>query len=155
MKKQIIYIAFITLFSFQLQAQDKKEALKDLFEVMQVEKMVSQITESIIPAMQQQAQANFKNKEDKAKFDEFMKYMIEETKTLSMNLVTKEMPIIYEKHFSYEDIINLTNFYKTPTGQNLLDKTPIISKESMQVMMSKYMPEFQNKIMVKLKELKK
>lgn len=155
MKKQIIYIVFITLFSFQLQAQEKKEAIKNLFEIMQIEKMTAQITESIVPAMQQQMQRAFKMKEDKAKFDDFMTYMIEQTKTLSLNLVTIEMPIIYEKHFSYEDIINLTEFYKTPTGQKLIDKTPVISKESMQIMMTKYMPEFQNKIQKKLKELKK
>lgn len=42
--------------------------------------MTSQITESIIPVTQQQVKGTFK-KEDKAKFDEFLKYLLEETKT--------------------------------------------------------------------------
>lgn len=36
--KKIIHITFITVFYFQIQAQDKKETLKELFEVMQIEK---------------------------------------------------------------------------------------------------------------------
>lgn len=155
MKKQIIYILFITLFSFQIQAQDKKEALKELFKVIQVEKMTSAMMDNMIPVLKQQAQNSFKSEEDKAKFDEFMGVVLKETKNLSIKLATVEMPLIYEKHFSYEDIINLTEFYKTPTGQKLLDKTPAVSQEIIQVMMSKYMPEFQQKIQEKLKELKK
>lgn len=153
--KKFIYITFITLFSFQIQAQDKKEALKELFEVMQIEKMTSQMMDNMIPMLQQQAQSSLKKEEDKAKFEEYMKYVMDETKTLCLNLIKNDMPLIYEKHFSYEDIINLTNFYKTPTGQRLLEKTPDVGKETMQIMMTKHIPEFQQKIQAKLKELKK
>jgi uncharacterized protein len=39
--------------------------------------------------------------------------------------------VVYAKNFSIEDIHALNDFYKTPTGQRLLQKLPTISQEMM------------------------
>src|SRR4029077_7042822 len=39
--------------------------------------------------------------------------------------------VVYAKNFSIEDIHALNDFYKTPTGQILLQKLPTISQEMM------------------------
>lgn len=154
MKRTIIYIVLITLFTLQTQAQDKKAALEELFKVMQVEKMTSKMMDNIIPVLKQQAQQSFKTEKDKVNFSTYIKFIHKETKALSIKLATEEMPLIYKKHFTLEDIKYLTNFYKSTTGQKLLEKTPEISKELVQSMMTKYMPEFQSKMKTKLQELK-
>ena len=155
MKKKIIYIVLFTCISLQIQAQDKKEAIKELFKVMKVEKMTSKMMDNILPIMTQQIPNKVKNEEDKAKHKASMDNLLEELKIMSTKMNEIELPLIYEKHFTYEDIINLTNFYKTPSGQKYLAKTPEIGKESMQIMMSKYMPELQKKIKAHFKEFKK
>jgi uncharacterized protein len=39
--------------------------------------------------------------------------------------------VVYAKNFSIEDLHALNDFYKTPTGQRLLQKLPTISQEMM------------------------
>lgn len=155
MKKQIIYIALFTLIAFNANAQDKKEAIKELFEVMQVEKMTSKILDNMLPTLQQQGTQIFKDEKTQVKYNKYMEFMMVEAKKMTLSLANDEMPAIYEKHFTYNEIKDLTNFYKTPTGKKMLDKTPEITKELMERMMKKQMPEFQQKIMTKIKELKK
>jgi len=41
--------------------------------------------------------------------------------------------IVYARNFSTEDLIALGAFYKTPTGQRLLQKLPTVSQEIMLV----------------------
>lgn len=40
--------------------------------------------------------------------------------------------VIYDKHFTHEDIKGLIAFYETPLGRKITDKLPLISQESMQ-----------------------
>ncbi|MGY6648185.1 DUF2059 domain-containing protein [Wenyingzhuangia sp. IMCC45574] len=155
MKKQIILITIITLFTFKANAQDKSEAIKELFEVMQIEKMTSKILDNMLPAMQQQGKQLFKDEKKQDKYNTYMQFVMEEAKKTTVSLAKDDMPAIYAKHFSVEEIKDLTNFYKTATGKKMLEKTPEITKDMMQIMMQKQMPQFQQKIMTKIQELKK
>lgn len=38
--------------------------------------------------------------------------------------------IVYAKNFSADDLRNMTEFYKTPTGQRVLQKLPSVTQES-------------------------
>jgi hypothetical protein len=40
---------------------------------------------------------------------------------------------IYDKHFTEPEIDELTKFYRTPIGKKMIEMTPVISDESMQV----------------------
>jgi hypothetical protein len=40
---------------------------------------------------------------------------------------------VYDKHFTHTEIQGLIEFYKSPLGKKLLEKQPIIMKESYQV----------------------
>jgi hypothetical protein len=40
---------------------------------------------------------------------------------------------IYDKHFTEAEIDDLTKFYRTPTGKKMIEMTPTITDESMQV----------------------
>jgi hypothetical protein len=56
-------------------------------------------------------------------WDEFMKDVKPET------LIELIIPI-YAKHFTDEDVIQLTDFYRTPLGKKVIEKMPLISQES-------------------------
>ena len=44
-----------------------------------------------------------------------------------------EMAPVYQKHLTLEDLKAITEFYKTPAGKKLAEKTPLITQESMKV----------------------
>jgi uncharacterized protein len=47
-------------------------------------------------------------------------------------LITLVIPI-YQKNFTEEDLLETIAFYKSPVGQRLITKLPIVSQESFQV----------------------
>jgi hypothetical protein len=44
-----------------------------------------------------------------------------------------EMATIYARNFTPDEIRDLTVFYRSPTGQRLIDKMPIVAKDSLEV----------------------
>ena len=38
---------------------------------------------------------------------------------------------IYQRHFSQEEVLAMTEFYQTPLGQSVLEKLPVVMQESM------------------------
>ena len=48
-----------------------------------------------------------------------------------MSELSDAAAIIYARNFSTEDLIALNAFYKTPLGQRLLQKLPIVTQETM------------------------
>ncbi len=47
--------------------------------------------------------------------------------------LTKQMVPIYKKHFTQKDVKELITFYETPIGKKLTTKTPLITKDAMQI----------------------
>lgn len=135
-------------------AQDKAEDLKKLFSLMQSEKMIDGMMNNMIPALTQQAKAQINSEEEKEKFEEFMNFVIEEAKTLSKTLIDVEMVQIYDKHFSHQEIKDMIDFYESPTGKKMIEKTPELTAEMMTSMMNKHMPVFQQRIEKKLESMK-
>ena len=61
----------------------------------------------------------------------------------------KKMVDLYNKHFNEEEILEMTEFYRTPLGQKTLAAMPSIAADSMAVAMpaiQKEMPAFQQKV---------
>ena len=68
---------------------------------------------------------------------------------IDFDALIEEMTIsIYDKHFTLEEIKDVTAFYKSTTGQKLLKTTPAIFADTMQTMAEKIYP----KIMEVVKE---
>lgn len=53
-------------------------------------------------------------------------------KSSMMDLLDEMVPV-YQRHMSLEDLKAITEFYKTPAGKKLAEKTPLITQESMKV----------------------
>jgi uncharacterized protein len=153
--KKILLTSIITLsFVMTSNAQDKATDLKTLFKLMNSEKMMDGMMAGIVPIIKQSASAKIKGNDSKEKFDKYMDFMTDQMKELSTNILNVELPLIYKKYFTHEDIKYLIQFYQSPTGKKMLEKTPEISKELMSSMMTKYIPDFQEKMTKKLEESK-
>jgi len=66
--------------------------------------------------------------------ESFLKEFFEEIKNKSLKDYLELGTPIYMKYLSNEDLINLINFYKTPSGKKLAKHTPKISEELSVVM---------------------
>jgi hypothetical protein len=53
--------------------------------------------------------------------------------TANVTALADEMAAVYAKNFSAAELRDLITFYKTPTGQKLLDRTPAITQQSLAV----------------------
>ena len=49
----------------------------------------------------------------------------------------------FSKHFTIEEIKEITAFYETPTGQKFISTTPTVMQESATIMNEKYAPQLQ------------
>ncbi|MDR1585656.1 MAG: DUF2059 domain-containing protein [Prevotellaceae bacterium] len=121
---------------------------------MQSEKMIDNMMDGIIPAMKQQAGTQIQGTDAKQKLDQYMDFVMSETKNLSKKIINEEMPAIYDKFFTHEDIKDLIKFYESPTGKKMLEKTPEITANLMNSMMVKYLPDFQQKVTEKMNDFK-
>ena len=152
MKNIFTLLMFLTL---TVNAQAPKEKVLELIDVMQADKMISQMMDQMIPMMQQQMKSNLKTEEEKQKLEQVNAIILEETKIFTNNIINGSMVDIYAKYFSIKDIDYMIKFYKSKTGSKLLELTPIITKELMEKMMQNEMPKFQVKIKNRIEALKK
>ncbi|MGY5355075.1 DUF2059 domain-containing protein [Wenyingzhuangia sp. IMCC45467] len=150
MKKIFTFLLFVTL---TINAQAPKEKVLELINVMQADKMISQMMDQMIPMMQQQIKSNLKTEEEKQKLEKVNGIVLEESKIFTSNIVNGSMVDIYAKYFNEKDINYMISFYKSETGSKLLELTPTITKELMEKMMQNEMPKFQEKIKKRIEEL--
>lgn len=152
MKK--IFSVFLFL-SLTLNAQVSKEKVIELINVMQADKMIDQMMDQMVPMMQKQLEASLKTEEQKKKIEKINTIVIEESKSFTNSLINGPMVDIYAKYFNEKDINYMIQFYKSETGNKLLELTPTITKELMERMMKNEMPKFQEKVKARIDELKK
>ncbi len=152
--KKLLFLSILTItLSVSSIAQDKATDLKKLFSLMDTEKMIDGMMDNMVTVFKQQANEQFQG-DDSAKTDKYFEFVVEETKVMSKKLVNEDMVNIYDKHFTHEEVKDLIKFFESSTGKKMLDKTPEITMDLMNIIMSKHMPEFQEKLEKKLEELK-
>jgi len=69
-------------------------------------------------------------------------------------MINEDMVAIYDKNFAENEIKDFINFYKSPSGQKLVNTQPEIQKEIMTVFIQKYLPEIQKATKAKMEEMK-
>ncbi|MBK8392103.1 MAG: DUF2059 domain-containing protein [Saprospiraceae bacterium] len=153
MKKLLILTILTLTCSVTSFAQDKATDLKKLFSLMDTEKMIDGMMDNMVTVFKQQANEQFQGA-DASKTDKYFEFVVQETKVMSKKLVNEDMVNIYDKHFTQDEVKDLIKFFESSTGKKMLDKTPQITMDLMNVIMEKHMPEFQEKLEKKLEELK-
>ena len=152
MKKGFLVIAICILVISNGFAQTKQESIKQLFHLMKTDSITEKMFTSILSPMINQMQ--LKDSVSQANFKEKMNTMMQIMKNISTKMLNEDMIILYDKYFTQDEIFDFINFYKTPSGQKLINSTPEMTKEIMNIMMQKYMPEIKKAMMVKIEEKK-
>ncbi len=154
MKNLILFGFLMLITSFNLSAQNKKEKITQLFAVMRTDIMINSMVDNMSTMFKQQS-IEFMSTQNDSVYTVYMAYVMEETNAFTRKLINEDMVEIYDKYFNIEDIQKFIDFYNTPEAQKLLDVTPNIQQDIMKSVMSKYLPELQEKFKSKLEELMK
>jgi hypothetical protein len=133
-------------------AQDKAADIRELFKLMQTEKMIDNTTGHLSEAIRQEVKGKIN---DEAKFNEYMTFVMEESRAVSKKMVYTDLVQIYDQQFTHQEIKDYIRFYKTPAGQKMVTLMPSIQNELMQRLSQNHMPELQEKFKDKLAELSK
>ena len=109
-----------------------REDVQNLFAVLNLDRMMKvtmqaaaeQVKTNLPEIMKQQNIEIPKDQLDAMTEDMFHDYPMKE--------VLDSMVPVYQKHLNKTDVANILAFYKSPTGQKMLNEMPEMSKEAMQ-----------------------
>jgi hypothetical protein len=129
--------------------QATKEQLTKLFEVMRLRKQMEQMTTMMSSLVQQQMQGQMEQMqkdhpemasmtdEQKQAASQVMGKFMEKTMNLyASDELIADISTVYQKHLTRSDIDGIIAFYGSPAGQDFIDKTPVITREYMELVMS-------------------
>lgn len=157
MLKLVLPFVFCLLITLPGKAQnnDKRDKIKNLFVVMQQDSLIIKTLEMTATAMVNNMSTLVKNNPeygdgsaDGSKFMErLMEITMRHTRDLSLRMLNKDMVDVYDKYFTSEEIDDLIHFYKSKTGKKMIQQTPLMAKEIMEITGVKYQTELQRAIM--------
>jgi hypothetical protein len=122
---------------------------------MKLDSVIDKTFSSIIPSMFNQMQSQMKDSTAKARSQEAMKSSMSVMKDIMKRMINEDMVAIYDKNFTENEINDFIKFYKSPSGQKLVNTQPEIQKEQATVFVQKYLPEIQKATKEKMEEMKK
>ena len=145
-----IFAALVLFISvcFCSHAQSKKESIKTLFELMQQDSLMHKSFDAITSSIVTNMTAQFKGDTAiQSKMAAVFKKSMESSKKIAMKLLNEDMVEIYDKYFTQQEINDYIGFYKTKSGQKMIQTIPNIQKDIMAAMSAKYTPALQEEIM--------
>ena len=60
-------------------------------------------------------------------------YWVNASKHVDYDELVQKLIPVYSKHFTEQEIVDLLKFYNTSTGKKMIEKTPTILEESMEI----------------------
>ncbi|WP_167856544.1 DUF2059 domain-containing protein [Hymenobacter metallicola] len=158
--KQLLTLVTVLTFALPLAAQTtsapttaapvaaispkQRQAAEELLQMMKMEENMNKSIDQMV-SMQVQQRPDMKQVEP-----ELRTFM---TKHMSWATLKDDMVQLYAAEFTEKDLRNLTAFYKSPTGQKLLDKQPELMRATMQMgqqRLQQNIPELQQLIEKKM-----
>ena len=136
MKKLLLILSLSGTIAFNTFANDhqEKDTIEELFEVMQAEKMVDTMYAqmgAMFENMREQMGVNPEEMHIFKKHNQQMFSLLQ--KEVSWAKMLPDLKAIYAQNFTEYEIQAVLEFYKSPAGQAFIEKTPIITQQSMQI----------------------
>jgi hypothetical protein len=124
----VIAVAVPTATRAQAVSDEAKAAARELMVVMRAaetfEKLMPTIVEAIRPAIVQG------RPEVARDFPQIAKFVVDSFAG-RRDVLLEGISLIYARHFTVDELREVTVFMRRPVGQKFIDKTPLISQESM------------------------
>ena len=132
-----------------------KEDVQKLFDVMHVKEQISETLNGVRKQQRSIMRETLKSGDPSlsdarlASYDQAMDSML---KDMPIDGMLEDMIPIYQKHFNHGDLVAMTDFYASPTGQKALREMPALTTESMQASYGR-MQKQMNAAMEKIKQM--
>lgn len=129
--RKFIVVALLVASPISGMAADKQEVVERLLEVMKVEKQLSGGFEAMTPVIEQLAnnlQLNANEKEELVNI--YRDWFIND---INRQNIIVEMASLYSQTFSQQEIELMIEFYATPVGQKLVEKSPALMQAGAQL----------------------
>jgi hypothetical protein len=161
MKKWMLCLLFAMMApAFTVSAAPASEAsVRELLEVTKTRQMLDQVygqLESMYSGSMQQALGDQMTAEDEARMQRFAARMTAlMKKEMGWDVLVPMYVEIYGKSFTEDEIQGMLAFYRTPAGQAVIDKMPLVMQGTMQAVQARVgamMPEMQKMISEELKQ---
>lgn len=152
MKKLTVLTILFVLSLVVVKAQGNSDDINRLMNALQVDKTIDSMMDVMHNVMKGQFLMQEQGDVDKEKTDRVMDFMVVETTEITRKIMKEDMPQMYLRLFTNEEIKDLTKFYESPTGKKLLELQPQMSIEIGEIISNKYMPELGQKISELLSE---
>lgn len=154
MNNKILLAAFALTMTCPAFAQSASESsILELLKVTKTSENVDFAYQQLEPMMNNIFQSaskqdkNLGNNMTQQKLENFSKkYTALVKQELSWKKLQPEFVKIYSSVYTQEEVDGLIKFYKSPVGQSTIDKMPLVSKKSMEIMqihMTDLMPKLQ------------
>ncbi len=174
-KTVLSVLAFLTITSACLAGDyqipdDEYLVLTKLFETMRIEETVNQLVDTMTQQMRTQMPLFMQQQLDGSDLTEsqkeaFLKRHMPEYIDKSMRAVFNLMNVktmvekiyipVYSKYFEIEELEALLAFYESPAGRKFVEMTPKITEETIQIMMTDFMPAIYEEMMRITEEFEK
>ena len=144
-----VLLLSLLIFSSSLYAEQntKQQKIDELIKVMNLDSMVDSMYGQVEGMMKGMSDQMGVKPSEQTIFDKYYGDMTTVLKTeMSWAKMQPMMVNVYDKHFSEQEIADMLAFYKTDTGQKILEKMPVVMQESMQMsqsLMKDAMPKIQ------------
>jgi len=144
-----VLLLSLLIFSSSLYAEQntKQQKIDELISVMNLDSMIDSTYGQVEGMMKGMSDQMGVKPSEQAIFDKYYGDMMTVLKTqMSWAKMQPMMISVYDKHFSEQEIADMLAFYKTDTGQKILEKMPVVMQESMQMsqsLMKDAMPKIQ------------
>ena len=114
--------------------ESHRQAVEEMLSISRVDKMIEPMMENVMSVMQQQM-SQVEIPEDKKPIVEKYNQKIIETLRQEMRWerMKDDFVNLYLDVYTEEEIRGLTEFYKSPLGQKMLDKMPELMQASLQI----------------------
>ncbi|MEL0654222.1 DUF2059 domain-containing protein [Pseudoalteromonas issachenkonii] len=131
-----VLLLSLLIFSSSLYAEQntKQQKIDELINVMNMDAMVDSMYGQVEGMMKGMSDQMGVKPSEQAIFDKYYSDMTTVLKTeMSWAKMQPMMVNVYDMHFSEQEIADMLAFYKTDTGQKILEKMPVVMQESMQM----------------------
>jgi hypothetical protein len=151
MMKRLFAVLLLFLLNPHLSASelpaDKAAALDDIFKAMDIEQQLLGGFEAMLPMVNQLAAQLQLDEEEKEELKSIYRTWFVED--IDRSAILGQMRTLYAEAFTAEELEDLNAFYRSPTGQTFLKKSPELMKAGAQIGMAEAQ-KVQHKLLEKL-----
>jgi uncharacterized protein len=112
----------------QSTSPDAEAAARELVDTMKLPDQFKAVLPTIIQHLKP---AIVQNRPDVGRDFDAMMPVVQEKMAARLGELSNAMAAVYASNFTAAELSDLTAFYKSPTGQKLLQKTPVIAAQTM------------------------